>query len=306
MREMHCLHWKSSGISGLEIIRISGGEETKGGGQGRKPSPVRSNGGLLMNTMTGRRNVVWKTPTVTAIGLKNFACLMMALQTIGVTIVQNGLIHLNEYTQESLAAAMETDSHLVMLAGTGSVLQLLGGLAMPVFAFLLVEGFRNTSDYKKYLLRMLAFAIISELPYDLAVSMKIADLSSQNPLFTMTICLLMLYFLDMLKDKEGFGPGIMRALIVVCAVAWAAILRTEYGLCMVLLTAVFYLYYAHNVMKTVLGVIISLLYVTGPLAFYGIWCYNGQRKDRFSKYVYYVFYPVHLLVLGLIVKIFML
>lgn len=39
MREMHCRHWKSSGISGLEIIRISGREETKGGGQGRKPFP---------------------------------------------------------------------------------------------------------------------------------------------------------------------------------------------------------------------------------------------------------------------------
>ena len=51
---------------------------------------------------------------------------------------------------------------------------------------------------------------------------------------------------------------------------------------------------------TVLGCIISLMYVTGPIAFYGIWCYTGERKDRINKYVYYAFYPLHLLVLGVI------
>ena len=44
------------------------------------------------------------------------------------------------------------------------------------------------------------------------------------------------------------------------------------------------------------------MYVTGPIAFYGIWCYNGVRKDRINKYVYYAFYPLHLLVLGVIAK----
>ena len=42
------------------------------------------------------------------------------------------------------------------------------------------------------------------------------------------------------------------------------------------------------------------MYVTGPIAFYGIWCYTGERKDRINKYVYYAFYPLHLLVLGVI------
>lgn len=258
-----------------------------------------------MDAIMGRRNVVWKTPTVTANGLKNFACIIMLLQTIGITVVQNGLIHLEQYTQESLSAAMEADSNLVMLAGIGSVLQLLGGIALPIFAFMLVEGFKNTSDYKKYLLSIAVFAVISEIPYDLAVSMKLWDLSSQNALFTMAVCLLMLYFLDMIKEKEGFVVHLLQILIVACAVLWVTILRAQYGLCLVLLTAVFYLFYTRNVLKTVLGVIVSLLYVTGPLAFYGIWCYNEQRRDKVSKYVYYAFYPMHLFILGLIVKIFM-
>lgn len=91
-------------------------------------------------------------------------------------------------------------------------------------------------------------------------------------------------------------------LIVLAAVVWVSLFRAEYGLCMVLLTAVFYVFYTQNILKTVLGCIISLMYITGPLSFYGIWCYNGERKDRINKYVYYAFYPVHLLVLGVIAK----
>lgn len=257
-----------------------------------------------MNTM-GRRNIVWKMPTVTANGLKNFAGIAMFLQTIGITIVQNGMIHLEQYTQESLAAAMETDSHLFWLAGIGSMLQLLGGLALPIFAFLLVEGFYNTSNYKKYLLRIVGLAIISEIPYDLAVNRNIWSLSNQNPLFGMTICLLMVYFLNMIKKKTGMAIWLLRVLLVMGAIVWVTLFRVQYGFCMVLLVAIFYLFYTRHVLKTILGGIVSLLYVTGPLAFYGIWCYNEQRKDTISKYVYYVFYPLHLLGLGLIVKLFM-
>lgn len=259
-----------------------------------------------MNTMMGRRGVVWKTPTVTADGLKIFACITMLIQSIGLVIVENGLIDLSQYTQETLSAAMETDSNLMMLAGIGSVMQLIGGLAVPVFAFLLVEGFLNTSDYRKYLVTVAVFALISEVPYDLAVKQRLWDISSQNAMVTMAICLIMLGLLKLVKEHCLSGAAmVLQLCIVLGALAWVTFFRAEYGLCMVLLVAVFYIFYAKNVLKTVLGVIISLLYVTGPLSFYGIWCYNGERKDKFSKYVYYVFYPLHLLVLGVVTKVFL-
>ena len=192
---------------------------------------------------TGRR-IAWRLPSVSADGLKIFACATMLVQSIGITIIEKGIINLDQYTQAELSEAMAQDSHLMVMAGIGSVMQLIGGLAVPLFAYLLVEGFRNTSDYRKYLLSMVVFALASEIPYDLANSQKVVDWSSQN--------------------------------------------------------AIFYLFYSKNVLKTILGMITSLLYVTGPLSFYGIWFYNEQRKDILPKYVYYAFYPVHLLVLGII------
>ena len=255
-----------------------------------------------MNMTTGRRGIVWKTPDITADGLKMFACIVMLIQTVGIAVIEKGLIHLDQYTQESLNQAMSQDSRLMTLAGIGSIMQLIGGMAIPVFAFLLVEGFRNTSDYKKYLLTMIITALVSEIPYDLAICGKVWNLSSQNAMITMCICLIMLKCMELFSNSSGFAGSMVRILIMIAAIVWVSIFRAEYGLCMVLLVTVFYVFDTKNVLKTVLGCIISLMYVTGPIAFYGIWCYNGERKDRINKYVYYAFYPLHLLVLGVIAK----
>lgn len=253
-----------------------------------------------MSTTMGKRGVIWKTPDITADGLKMFACVTMLIQSIGVIIVNNGMIHLGSYTQESLNQALAEDSHLMMLAGIGSVMQLAGGLAVPVFAFLLVEGFLKTSSYQRYLLSILLFAVISEVPYDFAVGQKLVDWTGQNALISMAVSLMMLYFLRMMERYSGVKGAVLKVLIVFSAVVWVSLLRAQYGLCVVLLAAVFYLFYTRNVLKTVLGAAISLLYVTGPISFYLIWCYDETRKDRLPKYAYYVFYPLHLLVLGVI------
>lgn len=256
-----------------------------------------------MDTGMGRRGVVWKTPDITADGLKIFAWVVMTLQYVGVIIVEKGIIRLDQYTQEELSTAMAEDSHLMMQAGVGSILQLLGGMAIPFFAFLLVEGFRSTSNYRKYLITVGAFALISEIPYDFAMKGQIFDFSNQNALIGTFISLFMLYGLRLVKSSKVFFKGIVQFCIVLAAVMWAGFFRAEFGLCMVLLTAVFYVFYERNVLKTILGALLSLMYVTGPISFYGIWCYNGLRRDKIPKYVFYIAYPLMLLALGIIKEV---
>ena len=245
-----------------------------------------------MNMTTGRRGIVWKTPDITADGLKMFACITMLIQTVGIAIIEKGLIHLDQYTQESLNQAMSQDSRLMTLAGVGSIMQLIGGMAIPVFAFLLVEGFRNTSDYKKYLIMMAVTALVSEIPYDLAICGKVWDFSSQNSMITMCICLIMLKCLDLFKETSGLTGGMLKVLILIAAIVWVSIFRAEYGLCIVLLVFVFYVFETRNVLKTVLGCIISLMYVTGPIAFYGIWCCDFSSRSEYPLCLPY--YPLNI------------
>lgn len=252
--------------------------------------------------MTGKRGITWKMPSISADGLKIFATVVLLIQTIGMTIVEKGVIHVDQYTQEGFSQALADDSHLMVLAGISSVMQIIGGLAVPIFAFLLVEGFMKTSNYGKYLLSIGVFALLSEIPYDLASSLKFVDWNSQNALVTMFVSLLMLYFIRMLDGRKGILYSVARLIIVFCGVMWVTIFRAQYGLCIVLLVAILYIFRSRGVLKTILGAIVSALYVTGPLSFYAIWCYNEKRGDKFPKYAYYIFYPLHLLILGIIAK----
>ncbi len=259
----------------------------------------------MSNTMMRKPNVVWKLPSISTFGLKLFACVTMLICNIGASVVQDGIIHLDRYTQAGLAQAMETDSHLVMMAGIGSAMQIIGGFAVPIFAFLLVEGFRHTSDYRKYLLRLLILALLSEIPFDLAMQQSFINFSMQNPVFGVVVSLLMLYVLDLFKEGRGAIAILARICTVIGAMVWVTLLRVQFGPSTVLLVAIFYLFYARNVLKTLLGVLVSLIHITGPLSFYLIWLYNEEQKHEEWNRWFYAFYPLHLLVLGIAVTFLM-
>ncbi len=255
----------------------------------------------MSDTMRRKPNVVWKLPSISTFGLKLFACVTMLICNIGASVVQDGIIHLDRYTQAELAQAMEADSHLMMMAGIGSAMQVIGGLAVPIFAFLLVEGFRHTSDYKKYLLRLLVLAFVSEVPYDLAMQQSFMDFSMQNAAFGVAVSLMMLYVLDLFREGKGAVAVLARICTVIGALVWVTLLRVQFGPSTVLLAAIFYLFYAHNVLKTLLGILVSLVHITGPLSFYAIWLYGEEQKHAEWNRWFYVFYPLHLLILGIIV-----
>ncbi|MCD8159921.1 MAG: conjugal transfer protein TraX [Clostridiales bacterium] len=242
---------------------------------------------------------------VTTAKLKVFGCVTMLCYSIGVAVIQNGIIHMDNYTTAEFSELLSSDSHMMTVAGWAAAFQMIGGLAVPIFAFLLVEGFRRTSSYKNYFLTMLAFAVLSEVPYDLAMSDSFWDTSSQNALFSMVVCLAMLYGLRMMGERQGFQYRLMQILLVIAGVLWCELLNLAFGLCEVLLVAVYYLLYDKRGVKVLLGCAISIMYVTAPFSGYLIWAYGGQQGWHENKYVFYLFYPVHLLVLGIIVHFFL-
>ncbi len=241
-------------------------------------------------------------PSISADFLKNAACVMMILYSVGVIVFERGLLHIDQYSQETLSQMLMENSRLMNYALVGSLLEMMGGAALPLYTFLLVEGFLHTSDYRKYFMRIGIFAVASEIPYDLAMRGKLFDFTSQNALFSTAVALFMLYCLRMAKDMNGFKRILCQVVSVVGALLWSFLLRSEYGLAVVLLVASFYIFYDRTFAKFVVGVIISVLYVTGPFSFLLIWGYSGKRRDRIPKYAYYVFYPLQMLVLWVIMR----
>lgn len=253
----------------------------------------------------GRRKKKRRYHPVTTAAMKVYGCVTMLCYSIGMSIFQNGILHMDGYSNTEFYELLASDPDTMVVAGWGAALQMIGGLAVPVFAFLLVEGFRRTSSFRNYFLTMLVFAVISEVPYDLAMSGAFWDTSSQNALFTMTICLAMLYGLRMMEGRKGARYRLVQILLVIAGVMWCEILNLAFGLCEVLLVAVYYLLYDRRGVKVLLGCAISIMYVTAPISGYLIWGYDGQQGWHKNKYLFYVFYPAHLLVLGIIVRFFL-
>ncbi len=178
-------------------------------------------------------------------------------------------------------------------------LRIIGRLAFPIYCFLLVEGAVHTSNWKKYLGRLLVFAVISEVPFDLALRGRLVDVTSQNVFFTLAFGLLAVILFQRLKNRTlAWGAALLLVL-------GAEFLQTDYGGGGVIMILVFYLFREQVVIKAA-ALIMEITVGFGGLENYAVFalvpilCYNGKKGPGGLKYLFYVFYPAHLLVLYLL------
>ncbi len=172
-------------------------------------------------------------------------------------------------------------------------LRIIGRISFPIFAFLLAEGFIHTRNIRKYFSRLFIFALLSEIPFDLAVYGTAFSPEGQNILFSFCIAVLMLYLIA----QEAF-PLWARALSVLAAALLAHFIRSDYSFWAVLLVLIFYLLRRQKLWRTAASALLLLgLQSPAPLALIPIHFYNGQPGRLRMKYCFYLFYPAHLLLL---------
>lgn len=249
-----------------------------------------------------RKSILPRLPQMSAQWLKTAAVILMLLANIGEIVLERGIIGLPDYTLSGLLEAMDTAPHLTGLVGCAALLRLCGGVAVPIFAFLLVEGYVHTASYKSYLLRLSVTALVSELCYDFAMTGSLLELTRQNPMLALVVGLAMLGVMGLLERFDTVERVIGQILLTLCGLFWVMLLRIPFGLETILLISIFYCFRERKAVKILLGITVSLAEPTGPLAFCALAYYNGQRKLRVSKYLFYVLYPLHLLVLGVIAR----
>lgn len=194
------------------------------------------------------------------------------------------------------------------------LLRYIGRIAFPIFIFLLIEGFKYTSNRWKYLLRLLVFAFISELPFDLALEIPlrlfkegwITTNTGQNVLFTMVLGLLFAMASDKvlhLKKLDIIYQIPICIGIAIVAFQTGEFLCTDYAGYGVLAILAAYYTRKYPVLE-MLAICLVLTYsnIIEAYAFVDvilIYFYNGKRGLKI-KYAFYAFYPVHLFLLFLI------
>ena len=201
----------------------------------------------------------------------------------------------------------------------------IGRLTMPIFAFLLVEGYFHTSDLKKYAGRLALFALISEIPFNLAIGGRFFFPIHQNILWSFLISLWLIH-----RNERAKATGKLwrRILTGIATVALGTVLGlvtfVDYYHAGILTVLVFYFFrgkkwwnYAGQALclwylnTEVLGGLVYEFTLLGQnlvfhrqafalLALIPIWLYRGRQGHHSKAFQYfcYGFYPLHLLILS--------
>ncbi len=241
----------------------------------------------------GRR----RAPGLSASVLKLIALLAMTLDHFALIIIRNGKLYGYSLEYYQMAIATEEGQRWLRLYG---ILRLIGRIAWPIFAFLLVEGFLHTSDFWRYFRRVLLMAIAAQIPFDLAVYNELLNFSLLNVGFTLALGLLVLYGMERQKNSPG------QVIIALIGSAAAEFLHLDYGALGLLTIACLYLFRRERVLRLGSAAILAGLnsadsYCLGALAFLPVFFYNGEKGSLRSRWFFYVYYPLHLLVMYLLI-----
>lgn len=187
------------------------------------------------------------------------------------------------------------------------IYRIIGRIAFPIYCFLLVEGYLHTKDVKKYAKRLFVFALISEIPFDLAFYNKLG-FTHQNIFFTLFIGLGAIYFLDDKEKQFNFNKS---AIFFVAGVL-AIVFSVDYNIIGIIYILAFYItkdYTKFKRISTVTLIMVMINLISGSmiqhfaiLALPLIFTYNGELgpKNKPLQMLFYSAYPLHLLIFYLI------
>ena len=123
----------------------------------------------------------------------------------------------------------------------GDWMTYIGRMAFPIFAFQIAEGFVHTKNFKKYALRLLAFALISELPFNLFYSSRWFNPYHQNVMFTLLLGLMAIKVIDNLKKNHKPKDIALSALWLLLIVVGSVLGFVDYGFNGMLMVVLFYI-----------------------------------------------------------------
>ena len=179
----------------------------------------------------------------------------------------------------------------------------IGRIAFPIFLFLLIEGFNKTKNIKKYFFRMVIFAIISEVPFDMALNGGYYSAHSQNVYVELFLILAMLYCIKISEEKFSRFKGILLGIITVFTFAVVSeVIEADYGMYGIVAAIIMYSFSKSRETRAISILPAFAFEIHMPAVFLSIplvYFYNGKRGLNL-KYLFYAFYPLHLIIIGII------
>lgn len=252
------------------------------------------------------------------------------MTTQSTNVTGTGKMDLSAAALHILAMAFMLMDHLwATLLPAQEWLTCVGRIAFPIFAFMAVEGYFHTHNLKKYLLRMLIFAVISEVPFDLMYGGTWFYPVHQNVIWTLMMGLAGIHLMETVRKKKStFVYILVSAIVVILGGLLGTLSMVDYYGIGVLTVFIFYFFRGRK-WWCLLGQMLALYWVNVellgglmyPIRLFGmefelcqqglallallpIWLYRGRQGYHSKPFQYfcYAFYPIHMLVIVLVLN----
>ena len=195
--------------------------------------------------------------------------------------------------------------HYHYIIGGNQIFNIIGRIAFPIFAFSLNEGYFHTSNLKKYLIRLFTFAVIIQIP---AILFKLNY--PVNIFFTLFFGLLAIYILNLKNKKMPLYIFVFFKIFLIFLIFYISKkFKFDYEIYGILLIIIFNIFRNKKIFLFLAFFLLNLAVVVFPnifglfkIQFFSmfslvfIFSYNG-KKGKSLKYFFYLFYPIHFLIL---------
>ena len=192
--------------------------------------------------------------------------------------------------------------HYHYIIGGSKILNVVGRIAFPIFAFTLSEGYVHTRSLKKYLFRLFIFAVSIQMP-----SILFGYDYSMNIFFTLFLGLLSIYIFNLKKINI-----ILKIILIGFVLFFSQKFKLDYGMYGILLIMNFNIFRDYKFKILMNFLVLNIFNMIFPKVFdlvdtqffslislVFIFMYNG-KKGRSMKYFFYLFYPIHFFILEVI------
>lgn len=232
---------------------------------------------------------------------------------------------LNRGVLKGIAAAAMLIDHIgwrffPFSSPTAQLFHVIGRVTLPVMCFFLAEGYAHTRSKKKYVLRLFLFALLSQVPYALFKGNS-WDALDLNVIFTLLFCFVSVLYYDRIENNMLRWAAILGCIMATLWCDWpvtAVLFTLVFWVCreeeekrtaaFCTVAAFYFCFTLFEAFSAGIGFIPSLLsslYTLGVFLALPLILFYSGRKGRFlegrtGRWVYYIFYPAHLLALSLL------
>ena len=151
--------------------------------------------------------------------IRIWGSLFLIAGAVGQGIIMNVLLGMQGKGSAEIIDSLEASQNNLTLGIIALLLQMAYACAIPIFTFLLVDGFSRTSSVKNYILRMAGLAVLTEIPYNLAMSGMWFDFNSRNPMVAMVLGMVMMYIYRYYAGKK-IKNILIRVMVFALSIIW--------------------------------------------------------------------------------------